>query len=95
MFLRYASLSLMACTLAFSHISHATPNINQIDAVTLATLKGIGPAKARAIVEERDRNGPFIDASDLTRVKGIGQSLAEGLTQAVTFEQPAQTAPNT
>lgn len=92
MSLRFLLSSLLACSLLFSQSSQATFNINHVDAATLATLKGIGPAKARAIVEERERNGPFIDAFDLTRVKGIGQPLAESLTQAVTFDSTEQTA---
>ncbi len=44
---------------------------NAADAATLETLPGIGPARARAIVEAR-REGPYCRPRDLERVPGIG-----------------------
>jgi len=58
-------------------------DINRATAEELDALPGIGPAKARAIVEERKRGGPFRSAEDLTRVRGIGPKLAERLRDAV------------
>jgi competence protein ComEA len=53
-------------------------DINTADATTLAReLKGVGPAKAKAIVEYRQKNGPFKSADELTRVKGIAAQLVE------------------
>ena len=46
-------------------------DINCSDALTLQTLFGIGPARARAIVEERAR-GRYQRVDDLVRVHGIG-----------------------
>ncbi len=48
-------------------------NINTADASTIAAnLNGIGDAKAKAIVEFRDKNGPFKSADELVKVKGVG-----------------------
>ena len=48
-------------------------NLNKADAATIAAgLKGIGPAKAKAIVAHRKANGPFKSIEELTAVKGIG-----------------------
>jgi competence protein ComEA len=48
-------------------------NINSADAETIsAELKGIGPSKAKAIVEYREKYGPFKSLEDLTLVSGIG-----------------------
>jgi competence protein ComEA len=44
---------------------------NRADARTLEVLPGIGPARAAAIVAERERR-PFAHAADLERVAGIG-----------------------
>lgn len=50
-------------------------NINQADAKTLATLKGIGKIKAEAIVKYREENGSFTSLGDLTKIKGIGSKV--------------------
>jgi competence protein ComEA len=52
-------------------------NINQADAETLMTLKGIGKDRAQRIIEYRDKNGPFEKTEDLTKVKGIGKKIFE------------------
>ena len=53
-------------------------NVNTADASTLAQeLDGIGPSKAQAIVEYRQKNGPFRAAEDLLKVQGIGERVLE------------------
>ena len=53
-------------------------NLNSADAATLAReLDGIGPAKAQAIVEFRQKNGPFRSPEDLLKVDGIGEKVLE------------------
>jgi competence protein ComEA len=53
-------------------------NINTADAKTLAReLDGIGPAKAQAIVDYRQKNGTFKTADDLLKVEGIGAKVLE------------------
>ena len=48
-------------------------NINTASAEELAKkLKGVGVARARAIVELRDRLGQFSDIEQLLEVRGIG-----------------------
>ncbi len=49
-------------------------NVNTADAETIsAELKGIGLAKAQAIVDYRKKHGPFKSPDDLALVKGIGE----------------------
>ena len=53
-------------------------NVNTADAETIsAELKGVGLAKAKAIVEYRQVHGPFQSLEDLTRVSGIGERTLE------------------
>lgn len=53
-------------------------NINQADEAGLsAALTGIGPAKARAIVDYRREHGPFKTVGALIEVKGIGPATLE------------------
>ena len=53
-------------------------DLNSADATTLAKeLDGIGMARAKAIVEYRERNGKFRSADELLNVKGIGPQVLE------------------
>ncbi|MFO8046460.1 MAG: ComEA family DNA-binding protein [Halomonas sp.] len=60
-------------------------NVNTADAELLAELPGIGPAKAAAIIEDREANGNFESAEDLTRVSGIGPGTVANLEDQVSF----------
>jgi competence protein ComEA len=64
---------------ALASVAVAGPvNINSADATTIAReLKGIGLTKAQAIVEYRQKHGPFRSADELASVRGIGQSTIE------------------
>ncbi len=48
----------------------------------LELLPGIGPARAAAIVREREANGPFGTAADLARVHGIGPDTVRRIRAA-------------
>ena len=65
--------------LLLSQLVQAEPvNINTADATALAkALNGIGPAKAKAIVSYRDKNGPFKSVDQLAMVEGITQKLID------------------
>ncbi|TAM52869.1 MAG: competence protein ComE [Paraburkholderia sp.] len=85
MFKRILFLAAPLVAAFVSFFAHAV-DVNAADEAGLRAIKGIGPAKARAIVEERATGGPFMDAGDLSRrVKGMGGQTverlrAEGLT---------------
>lgn len=68
-------------------------NLNTATAAELASLKGIGPAKAQAIVEHRDKNGQFKSVDDLKLVHGIGDKMLEQLRPQVVVSGAAPAAP--
>ena len=53
----------------------ATININTANEAELQTLSGIGPSKAKAIVEYRKQNGNFKTTAEIKNVKGIGDGI--------------------
>lgn len=53
--------------------------LNTATARDLAQLPAIGPTRARAIVEDRERRGPYGRLEDLIRVPGIGRGTIERL----------------
>ena len=71
--------TILSVLLALSFNLYAAPvDINTADAKTLsANINGIGDKKAVAIVQYREKHGPFKNADDLSKVKGIGPSLIE------------------
>lgn len=72
--LMFASLLAMASGVAFA----GAVNINSADAKTLAKeLKGVGAAKAEAIVKYRTEKGPFKSVDELKKVEGIGEATFE------------------
>ncbi|PMS23891.1 competence protein ComE [Trinickia dabaoshanensis] len=80
-------LLLAAFVLTMSAAFAASIDVNSADQATLETLKGIGPVKSKAIIDERTKNGPFKNADDLAhRVKGLGEkSVAKLEGQGLTI----------
>ena len=57
----------------------AAVNINTASAEALTDLPNIGPAKAAAIVKDREKNGTYDSLDELARVSGIGDKTVESL----------------
>lgn len=87
----FASL-LLSLALIGNAFANERVNINTADAVTLArVLHNVGPAKAQAIVDYRQENGPFRSTEQLALVKGIGLATVErNRDRIVVTEAPAQ-----
>jgi len=60
--------------LLFSVSAWAAVDLNSATQSELEALKGIGPAKAKAIVDYRAKNGPFKSVDGLAEVKGFGKA---------------------
>ncbi|PZD93972.1 helix-hairpin-helix domain-containing protein [Paenibacillus sambharensis] len=59
-------------------------DLNRASAEQLQELPGIGPAKAKAIVEDRQQNGFYRSVDEITRVKGIGPKMLAKMRPLVT-----------
>ncbi|MFA9216341.1 MAG: ComEA family DNA-binding protein [Sphingomonadaceae bacterium] len=73
----------VAALLATMTLAWAQVDVNKADAAALDSVRGIGPTKSKAILEERSKGGDFKDWADLEkRVKGIGEKNAIKLSEA-------------
>lgn len=59
-------------------------NINFATQQELESLPGIGPTKAKAIIDYREKNGSFLVIEDLMKVSGIGSGTFELLKTSIT-----------
>lgn len=83
----FGLLAALAMMLAQPVLAESSPiNINTASAAELASIKGIGPSKAQAIVDHRDKNGGFKSVDDLKLVRGIGDKMLEQLRPQVTID---------
>ena len=58
-------------------------NINTADTTELQKLSGIGPGKAKSIIDYRNKNGPFRSVDDLLNVSGIGEKTLEKIRDEI------------
>ena len=77
----------LCLTLPFNVLAGPMVNINTAPTdVLVEMLQGIGPAKAQAIVDFRETNGPFKTVDDLAKVKGIGSSTVTKNLQVIAVD---------
>lgn len=65
--------------------SNSLISINTATIEELMSLDGVGESKAKAIVEYREKNGPFEQIEDLLNVSGIGDSLLAKIKENITL----------
>ena len=72
-------LILVAC-FAFAGSAFAGQvNLNTAGESELDALKGVGPVKAKAIMDYRAKNGPFKSVDELEKVPGFGKKTVDSL----------------
>ena len=59
-------------------------NINTADMSSLMTLPGIGEAKAKLIIDFRQKNGSFENIEDITNISGIKGKVFEKIKDQIT-----------
>jgi len=59
-------------------------NVNSADATQLESLSGIGEVLAQAIIDFREKNGPFKSVDELMDVSGIGEATLGEIRDQVT-----------
>ncbi|HNB18912.1 MAG TPA: ComEA family DNA-binding protein [Agitococcus sp.] len=75
------------CELPSTKAKSESININTASVEELSSkLKGIGKAKAAAIIEWRETNGKFQSLEDVDEVKGIGSATLEKNKALIRFE---------
>lgn len=77
-------IALLVAGLASIQFAYAAVNLNTASQTELETVKGIGPAKAKAIVEHRNKNGPFKSVDDLKEIKGFGDKMLSKMRPELT-----------
>lgn len=65
-----------------------TVDLNTATLAQLMTLPGLGQARAQAILDYREENGPFTYPEDVIHVPGIGQIIYEALADQITASSP-------
>ena len=70
-------LVLIAAFLAFNFAYAVVVDLNTATMEQLETVKGIGPVKAKAIVDYRAKNGSFKAVDDLQKVEGFGKKSVD------------------
>jgi competence protein ComEA len=61
-------------------------SLNKASVEELSEMKGVGDAKAKAIIDYREEKGGFKNLEELTQVKGIGPSILESNRPLLSLE---------
>ncbi len=84
-------LAVIAVLLVSVQLAFAAVDINTASAEDFDKLKGIGPVKAKAIVDYRAKNGPFKSIEDFKKVSGISTATFDAIKDDITVGAPRST----
>lgn len=83
----------LAAGLLWAGLALATVDINTATLAELDSLKGVGPAKAAAIIDYRRKHGPFSSVDELEKVKGFGAKSVDDLRDEITVGGAVRSLP--
>ncbi len=61
-------------------------NLNTANLTELMTLSGIGEAKAKSILQYREKVGPFVRIEEIKNISGIGDAMFDRIKEDITVE---------
>jgi competence ComEA-like helix-hairpin-helix protein len=96
--LRSLSILLMLFAASEARADTKTPPAHLIDLNTataeqLRQVPGIGPSTAKAIVNFRQKSGPFRKIEDLLAIKGVSKARLEKMRPYLTISPSARESP--
>lgn len=80
-------LLLVVACFAFFGTAWAAADLNTATRAQLESVKGIGPAKAQAIIAFRSKHGPFKSVDELDKVKGFGKKSIDKVRAEITVSR--------
>jgi competence protein ComEA len=83
-------LLLCLSVLMFSGSVYAAIDLNTATKEELEAVKGLGPAKAEAIIAYRKQHGGFKQVDELSKVKGFGEKSVDKLRSEFTVGTPTK-----
>lgn len=85
----YAASGRKAAAVTMIPLPDGDVDVNGGDLSEVTRLPGVGPVIGRAILEERERHGPYYYPEDLLDVRGIGDKTLANLRDRLDLTQPA------
>lgn len=86
-----AALILSLAVAQFGFAEEMKVDVNTATAEQLAeALTGVGPAKARAIIEYREQHGEFEHIDELVNVRGIGLRTLDRNRDKIDLDAPGE-----